>query len=51
MPHRFLLDINPNSFALLVVIGMATTGLLLGTVMDRLISWIGIAVNAKSDLK
>ena len=49
MQHKLLLDINPNSFALLVVLSMAVIGLILGTVMDKLISRLGIFVIAKSD--
>lgn len=47
MPHRLLLDISPSSFALMVVVGMAATGFVLGTALDRLISWLGIVVNAE----
>ncbi len=47
MPHTLLLDTSPNSFALIVVLGMAMTGFVLGTVLDRLMSWLGIAGSAK----
>jgi len=42
MPDRLLLDISPNGFALMVVLGMATTGLVLGIVLDRLMAWLRI---------
>jgi|GEM_PF-2265106 len=49
MPHRLLLEISSSNFAIMVVVGMATTGLVLGTVVDRLLCWLGMVVDAKGD--
>lgn len=47
MPHRLLLDMSSSNFGIIVVVGMATTGLILGTVVDRLLCWLGMVVDAK----
>ena len=44
MTHRFLIDIAPNTYAFLVVGGMAVTGLTLGTFFDKLLARLGIDV-------
>ncbi len=40
--HRLLLDIAPNAYAIVVVAGMASAGLVLGTLLDQILRRFGI---------
>lgn len=51
MSHAILISLNPNLFALCVVVGMAAVGLLLGLTTGGVFALLLSSVTRKSELR